>query len=93
MPKRECLLFPLFCGWNGICRLDVHLLWSAIDHKVDFVLPCLVRAVLSARKHYHAYIDRVSTSDQLTVDDVFHQVCRFRLAEIDACISEAWIGV
>ena len=50
-----------------------------------------MRAVLSTLKHQHAYIDWVSTSDQLTVDDVFHQVCRFRLAEIDACISEAWI--
>ena len=62
-----------------------------IDHKVDFVLLCLVRAVLSTLNHHHAYIDRVSASDQLTVDDVFHQVCRFCLAEIDARISEAWI--
>ena len=50
-----------------------------------------MRTVLSAFKHHYAYIDWVSTSDQLTVDDIFHQVCRFRLAEIDARISEAWI--
>ena len=51
----------------------------------------LVCTVLSTLKHHYAYIDWVSTSDQLTVDDIFHQVCRFRLAEIDARISEAWI--
>ena len=88
MAKRKCFLFPLFGCRNGIGGLNVYLLWTTIDNKVDFVLPRLMDAVFALIKHHHAGIDRVSAPDKFTVDDIFHQMCRLGLAKVDTRISK-----
>jgi hypothetical protein len=46
-------------------RLNVYLLWSAIDHKVDFVLANRVFPRREIVALYDAYINGISTSDKL----------------------------
>ena len=88
MAKRKCFLFPLFGGRNGIGGLNVYLLWTTIDNKVDFVLPRLMDAFFALIEHHHADIDRVSATDKFTVDDIFHQMCRLGLAKVDTRIPK-----
>ena len=88
MSKREGLLLPFLGGGEGICRLDVHLLRSAIDDEVDFVLPCLMNASSAFIDHDHADIYGVSAPNKFTVNDIFHQVRWFGLAKVDAGIPK-----
>ena len=64
MAKRECLLLTLFGDGNGACRLNVYLLWSAIDNKVDSVLSYRVLASGIVVALYNADINGISTSNK-----------------------------
>jgi len=88
VPKREGFLLPLLGCGNGIGGLDVHLLGTAIDYKIDFVLSCLMNSLLSFIEHDHADVYGVSAPDEFTVNDILHQVCRLGLAKVDARIPE-----
>ena len=92
MSKRECLLLTLFGGGNGVCRLNVYLLWSAIDHKVNLVLSYRVLASGIVVALYNADINGISTSDKFVVDGIFHKMCELWLTEVDSCISKTGIG-
>ena len=92
MPKREGFLLPLLGGGNGICGLDVHLLRTAIDDKVDFVLLYFVLPGGIVVALDNTDINGISTPDEFVVDGVFHEVREFRLAEVEARVPESGIG-
>ena len=92
MPKREGLLFALFGGGEGIRRLDVDLPGTSIDDEVYLILSRLMDAVLAVIENHHADVHRISTPDEFAVDDIFHQMGRFCLPEVDPGISETGVG-
>ena len=81
--KRKGLLGALFGIGNRIRGLDVDALVSLIDDKVDFILPDFMLPGRAGFKLDYADIYRISTPNQLVVDDVLHEVRLFVLSKVD----------
>ena len=90
--KRECLLFPLLGGGDGVCGLNVCLPRTAIDDEIDFVLSYRVLPGGVVVALHNSDINGISTPDEFVVDGVFHEVREFRLSEVDARVPESGIG-
>ena len=92
MSKREGFLFSFLGAGDGICRLDIHLPWTTIDDKVDFILS---KRMLSGREIvvlHNSDINGISTSDKFVVNGIFHEMRKFWLTEIDSCVSKSSVG-
>ena len=91
MAKRICLLFSLCRIWDGKRRLDVDAFVCLVDYKVDFA-----RHLGSGSVDYrvcgdHAHIYRIFAAHQFVEYDVFHEMGRLDLPEIEFGVSYAGV--
>ena len=86
-------LRPLFLVRHGQGRLDIIPAAPLVCHKVDLQLCALALflLILVAVLH-HAHIHIELTTQKFIIDDVFHDMIFFLLAEIQSGISQAHIA-
>ena len=90
--QRKGFLLALGFVGNLPGGLDVDAFRVAIDDKVDLMLPLFANAVLVHGARFdNSDVDGVAPPNQFVVNGVFHQMCRFVLAEVHANVAKSGI--
>ena len=69
--------------------LDIYLFVPLIDDEIDFLLHILPFPPISDNSH----INGIPLYDQLIIKDIFHDMARIKLPEVDTCITKTDIRV
>ena len=76
----------LFLFWRRHVksRLDIHSVWRAVHHKVYFqLLSDKLTVFVLTTKFNQSYINIISTTTKLIIDNVFHNVRFFLLSIVE----------
>ena len=91
--QRSVLLYLLFRCWHMETRLNVNTVWWAIHNKIDFQLSSdKLTVLILTTKFNQSYINIISTTAKLIIDNVFHNVCFLLLSIVENGCTNTYIG-